>query len=69
MSNRSKKLEKRRARNSDQEILMAYYRRNPDAFVEEYLGVKLFGYQRFVLRLFGKKWAKCQKNKKSPKLN
>lgn len=32
------------------EILVAYYKRNPDIFIERELGVKLTKWQRFILR-------------------
>jgi hypothetical protein len=34
-----------------------YYRNNPDRFCEEFLGIKLFEYQRKILRGYNKKGA------------
>lgn len=35
---------------AQRKVMQAYYKRHLDLFVEEYLGVKLYWFQRFILK-------------------
>ena len=50
MSKKKHKKVKSLTADAQEQIAVAYYRRHPDRFVTQYLGVKLNWWQSFILR-------------------